>query len=404
MKTLIYASSVFVLVAAATIALSRLEPLAPSVPRASVWVDRAQQGEMVIQVRGSGSLVPREIRWISAQTAGRLERVLVQPGAIVHTDSVLVEMSNADVRQQADEASFALEVAKAELIDIELRLKGQELDRRAAVGVARAEYEGARLRLAAEKTLFEEGIVSEIDYRVSELSVEQLGLRLEIEEERLGQLSATMDAQLTGARARVDQARNFYERRRNQIESLTVRAGVEGVLQELLVEEGQQIPQGSTIARIARPDDLQAQVMIPETQAGEVLIGQRVDIDTRNGVVDGVVARIDPAVQNGSVLVDVEIKGTLPRGARPDLSVDGTIEIERLDHVVYTGRPAYGQADSAISLFKLEPDGEHAVRVPVRLGRTSVGHVEIVQGLAPDDEVILSDMSNWDDYDRLRLD
>jgi HlyD family secretion protein len=402
-KTVIYSSAVGVVVIAATIALSRLEPAAPSVPRESVYFGTVHQGEMLVQRRGPGNLVPREIRWIPAQTAGRIERIIVRPGAIVEPDTVIVEMSNNDLLQQTEEAGFSLAAAEADLADTELRLKSQQLDQRAAVGVARAEYEGARLRAEADRQLFEDGIVSEIDYRVSELTVEQLRLRLEIEEERLDQFSATMDAQLSGARARVDQARNLHERRLEQIESLQVRAGVEGVLQEVQVEEGQQVTLGSNIARVARPDDLKAELRVPETQARDVLIGQRVDVDTRNGVVEGVVTRIDPAVQNGSVLVDVEFKEPLPRGARPDQSVDGTIEIERLDNVVYVGRPAYGQQDSSIRLFKVEADGEHAVRVPVQLGTASVSDVEIVEGLVPGDEVILSDTSSWEDYDRIRL-
>jgi len=401
---MIYSSAAAVVIVAAMIVLFSLEPAAPSVPRESVWIDVVSEGEMLRQVRGPGNLVPREIRWIPAQTAGRVERIIVKPGAIVEPGSVLVEMSNSDLSQQTDEARFALVAAEADFVDTELRLKSQQLDQRAAVGVARADYEGARLRADAERQLFEDGVVSEIDYRITELSVEQLGFRLEIEEERLSQFSATMDAQLGGVQARVDQARNLYERRLDQIQSLRVIAGVDGILQELQVEEGQQVTLGSNIARVARPDELQAELRIPETQARDVQIGQHVDVDTRNGIVKGMVTRIDPAVQGGAVQVDVELKGPLPRGARPDLSVDGTIEIERLENVVYTGRSAYGQAETTIGLFKLEPDGEHAVRTPVQLGRTSINAVEIVAGLLPGDEVVLSDMSSWDDFDRIRLD
>lgn len=402
-KTVIYSSAVGIVVIAATIVLSRLEPAAPSVARESVYFGTVKRGEMVLQRRGPGNLVPREIRWIPSETSGRIERILVRPGALVEPTTVIVEMSNSDLQQQTEEAGFALEAVDADLIDTDLRLKSQQLDQRAAVGVARAQYEGARLRAEADRQLFEDGIVSEIDYRVSELTVEQLRLALEIEEERLSQFSATMDAQLSGARARVDQARNLYERRLDQVESLNVRAGVEGVLQEIQVEEGQQVNLGSNIARVSRPDDLKAELRIPETQARDVVIGQRVDVDTRNGVVEGVVTRIDPVVQNGSVLVDVEFKEPLPRGARPDQSVDGTIEIERFQDVVYMGLPAYAQRDSSIRLFKVDPDGEHAVRVPVRLGATSVSDVVITEGLVPGDEVILSDTSSWEDYDRIRL-
>jgi HlyD family secretion protein len=402
-RAIIYSTAVAAIVIAGTVVVSRLEPAAPSLPRASVWIEAVREGEMLRQVRGPGNLVPRQIRWIAAETPGRVERILVRPGAVVEPEDVIVEMSNPDLLQQTEEAQFALDAAEADLVDTRLRLEGQQLDRRAAVGVASSTYEGERLRAEAQRILFEEGIVSEIDYRLSELSVEQLKLGLEIEEQRLSQFSATMDAQLSGAQARVDQARNLVNRRLDQVASLNVVAGVAGVLQEMLVEAGQQVAIGSNIARVARPDDLQAELRIPETQARDVQIGQRVDVDTRNGIVLGSVTRIDPAVQSGTVQVDVELKGELPRGARPDLSVDGTIEIERLESVVYAGRPAYGQADSTISLFRLEADGQHAVRVQVQLGRTSVNSVEIIQGLSPGDEVILSDTSSWDDYDRIRL-
>jgi HlyD family secretion protein len=348
--------------------------------------------------------VPREIRWVPAQTAGRVERVIVRPGAIVEPGTVLVEMSNTDLLQQSEERRFALEAAEADYADTVLRLNTLQFDQRAAVGVARAEYEGARLQAEAERELADNGIVSVIQYQRSQLLAEQLRLKLEIEEERLSQVSATMDAQLTAQRARVDQARNAYTRLVEQVESLEVRAGLAGVLQAIQVEEGQRVELGANIARVARPDDLQAELRIPETQARHVQVGQRTDVDTRNGIIKGNVIRIDPAVQGGTVLVDVELEGPLPHGARPDLSVDGTIEIERIAHAVYTGRPAYGQADSTIRLFKVVENGDFAVRVPVQIGRTSVNSVEIVQGLESGDQVILSDTSSWDDYERIRLD
>lgn len=404
LRRILYGTVGVVLAIALTLGIGRLEPAAPSVPRASVWVDSVREGEMLRQVRGPGKLVPREIRWIPAQTAGRVERVIVRPGAVVEPDTVLVEMSNTELLQQTEEARFALEAAEADLADTELRLRTQQLDQRAALGVARAEYEGARLQAEAEGQLAEEGIVPLIQYQRSELLAEQLRLRMEIEQERLGQFSATMDAQLAAQRARVDQTRNAYERRLEQVRSLQVKSGLAGVLQEVQVEEGQRLELGANIARVARPDELQAELRIPETQARDVLLGQAVDVDTRNGIIKGFVTRIDPAVQAGTVQVDVELKGPLPRGARPDLSVDGTIEIERVPHAVFTGRPVYGQADTTVGLFKLVDNGEFAVRVPVQLGRTSVNAVEILQGLELGDEVILSDTSSWDDYDRIRLD
>ncbi|MBN1240870.1 MAG: efflux RND transporter periplasmic adaptor subunit [Gammaproteobacteria bacterium] len=389
---------------AVTVVLARLEPAAPSVARASVWVDTVREGEMLRQVRGPGVLVPREIRWIPAQTDGRVERVVVRAGAKVERDTVLAELSNPDLMQQTEEARFAVEAAEAELTEMELQLRSQQLDQRAALALARAEYESARLQAEAEKALVEEGIVAMITYQRSELLTEQQRIRVEIEEERLAQFAASMEAQIASQRARVEQARNVYQRRLDQVESLQVRAGMPGVLQEVLVEEGQRVSLGANIARIARPEELMAELQIAETQARDVQLEQRVDVDTRNGVVEGSVIRIDPAVRAGTVQVDVELTGKLPRGARPDLSVDGTIEIERLPRVVYTGRPVYGQPNSTISLFKLVEGGRYAVRVPVQIGRTSVNAVEVEQGLVPGDQVILSDTSAWDDYDRIRLD
>jgi len=395
-------AAVAVVLVAVTIGLSRLEPAAPTVPRASVWVDTVQEGEMLRQVRGPGTLVPRGVRWIAAQTDGRVERVVVRPGALVEADTVLVEMSNTDLKEQTEEARYALEAAEAELVEMRLQLHSEQLDQRAALAVASAEFEGAHLQAEAEGELTDEGIVPKIQYRRSVLLAEQLKIRMDIEQERLDQFSASMNAQIAARSARVAQVRNVYERRQQEVESLYVRAGLGGVVQEVLVEEGQRVALGANIARVARPDDLQAELRVPETQARDVQIGQLVSVDTRNGIVSGSVIRIDPAVQGGTVQVDVELIGKLPRGARPDLSVDGTIEIERLPRVVYTGRPAYGQPNTTIGLFKLV-EGGYAVRVPVEIGRTSVNAVEIVQGLAPGDEVILSDTSAWEDNERIRL-
>jgi HlyD family secretion protein len=398
-----YGGIAAVVVVALTIFLAQLEPAAPTVDGDTVWTEKVREGEMLRQTRGPGTLVPREIRWIAAQTDGRVDRVVVRPGAEVEPDTVLVEMSNPDLMQQTEEARFALEAAKAEFTDTELRLKNQELDQRAALGGARADYESARLQAEAEKDLADEGIVSAIDARRSELTAEQLKLRLEIEEERLAQFSKTLDAQLALQRARLEQVRNAYQRRLDQVESLQVRAGLAGVLQRVEVEEGQRVGLGANIARVARPDELMAELQIPETQARDVQIGQRVDVDTRTGIVEGKVIRIDPAAQSGTVQVDVELLGELPRGARPDMSVDGTIELERLPNVVFVGRPTYAQANSTIGLFKLVDGGTYAVRVPVEIGAMSTNSVEIVKGLVPGDEIILSDTSAWEDNDRIRL-
>jgi HlyD family secretion protein len=355
---------------------------------------------MLRQVRGPGTLVPREIRWIAAQSAGRVERVLVRAGAVVEPDTILAELSNPDLMREAEEARYELEAAKAELTELELNLRSEELDQKAAVASARAAYEGARLQAEAERAA---GVVAELTVRRSELLAEQLKTSLDIEVERLNQFGATVAAQLAARRARLAQDQNAHERVREQVEALGIRAGLGGVVQQVLIEEGEQVQLGANVARVARPDELQAELRVPETQARDVVVGQHVAVDTRNGIVDGKVIRIDPAVLEGTVQVDVELTGKLPRGARPDLSVDGTIEIERLANAVHTGRPAYGQPNSTITLFKVVEEGDYAVRVPVELGRTSVNAVEIVQGLAPGDEVILSDTSAWDDNDRIRL-
>ena len=385
----------------ATLGVMRLEPAAPSVARGSVWVDSVRQGEMLREVRGPGTLVPRTIRWIGAQTEGRVERVVVRPGATVAADDVLVEMSNPELVQETEEARYAVVQADAELAELKLTLENKQLDQRAALASSQAEYEGQRLQAEAEKQLG--NIVAQIQYQRSELLAGELKVKRDIEQERLDQFAASMQAQLAVRKARVEQARNAYERKRVRVESLMVRAGIAGVVQEVLVEEGQRVMIGANIARVAPPNDLRAELRVPETQARDVLPDQLVHVDTRNGIVDGRVTRIDPAVQSGTVQVDVDFTGPLPRGARPDLSVDGTIEIERLPNVLYTGRPAYGQPNTTISLFKLVDGGSYAIRVPVEIGHTSVNAVEILRGLEVGDQVVLSDTSAWDDHDRIRL-
>jgi HlyD family secretion protein len=386
--------------AVVTIALSQLEPAAPSVDGDTLYTAVVQRGEMLLQVRGPGTLVPREIRWIAAQSAGRVERVIVRPGAVVEPDTILAELSNPDLMRQAEEARYGLAAAKAEFTEFELTQRSQELDQKAAVAQASAAYEAARLQAEAERAA---GVVAELTVRRSELQAEQLKATYDIQVERQNQFGATVEAQIAAQRARLAQTQNTYDRMREQVEALSIRAGLAGVVQLMSIEEGQQVQPGANVARVARPDELQAELRVPETQARDVLIGQLVFVDTRNGVVEGKVTRIDPAVVEGTVQVDVEITGELPRGARPDQSVDGTIQLDRLVDVVFTGRPAYGQPNSKITLFKLVEEGEYAIRVPVELGKTSVNNVEIVSGLVPGDEVILSDTSAWDDNDRIRL-
>jgi HlyD family secretion protein len=326
--------------------------------------------------------------------------VIVRAGAVVEPDTVLAELSNPDLMRQAEEARYGFEAAKAEFAEFELTLRSEELDQKAAVAQARAQYEAARLQAEAERA---SGVMAELQVRKSELTAESLKASYDIQIERLNQFGATVDAQLGAQRARLAMQQNAYDRMREQVEALSVRAGMAGVVQTVLIEEGAQVQLGANVARVARPDDLMAELRVPETQAKDIVNGLLVAVDTRNGIVEGKVIRIDPVVTEGTVQVDVELTGKLPPGARPDQSVDGTIEIERLIDVVFTGRPAYGQQNSKITLFKLVEEGRYAVRVPVELGRMSVNNVEIVQGLVPGDEVILSDTSAWDDNDRIRL-
>lgn len=329
--------------------------------------------------------------------------MLVKPGAVVRPDTVLVEMSNPELAQQVAEARAAVSAAEADYAALRVQLQSGVLDQRAVLAAARAEYEGARLESEAQADLAKQGIIPAIDYRRTQLAAEQLKVRLEVERERVDILQQAVDAQLRAAEVRLEQQRQQLELREQQFANLNVRAGIAGVLQTLEVEAGQRVTPGTNIARVARPDDLMAELRIAETQAKDVRVGQTVEVDTRNGIAEGRVMRIDPAVQNGTVQVDVEIVGKLPPGARPDLSVDGTVLIERLEDVLHVGRPVYGQAGSTLRLFRLQPQAGIAVRVPVTLGKVSVNRVQILQGLKEGDRVVLSDTSQWDDHDRIEL-
>ena len=400
MRQIVIGASTAIVLAAVTVGLSRLEPAAPSVDGNTLYTDTVKEGELIIQVRGPGTLKPRQYLWVAAQSAGRVDRVLVRAGAAVKPDTILAELSNPDLMRQAEEARYGLEIAKAEFAEFELTLRSQELDQRAAVAQANAAYESARLKAEAERAA---GVVAELTVRTSELTAESLKAAYDIQVERLNQLGATVDAQVVAQRARLAQTENSLERMREQVEALSVRAGLAGVVQQVMIEEGQQVATGTNVARVSQPDDLMAELRITETQVKDVVIDQLVAVDTRNGIVAGKVIRIDPSVIEGTVQVDVELTGKLPLGARPDQSVDGTIQIDRLMDVVYTGRPTYSQPNAKITLFKLVEDRRYAIRVPVDIGKQSVNQVEIVQGLVPGDEVILSDTSAWDDNDRIRL-
>lgn len=398
-----YSAIAATVVVALGIFVATLEPAAPSVERAALYIDTVERGDMLLQVRGPGTLVPREIRWVAAASEARVDRVLVKPGAAVKPDTVLVEMSNPELAQQVGEAHAAVTAAEADYAALKVQLQSGVLDQRAVLAAANAEYEGARLESEAQADLAAQGIIPAIDYRRAQLAAEQLKVRLDVERERVEIIKDSVDAQLRAATVRLEQQRQQLALREEQHANLNVRAGIEGVLQTLEVEAGQRVTPGTNIARVARPDELMAELRIAETQAKDIRIGQTVDIDTRNGIAEGRVIRIDPSVQNGTVQVDVDIVGELPPGARPDLSVDGTILIERLDGVLHVGRPAYGQPGSTLRLFRVQPEAGVAVRVPVTLGKVSVNRVQILEGLKEGDTVVLSDTSQWDDHDRIEL-
>jgi len=386
-----------------TVGLSRLEPAAKSVSRQSVWVDTVERGSMVRRVRGPGSLVPEEIRWITASVDGRVEQRLLEPGVEVEPDTVILELTNPEVEQSLEDARLALQAAQAKLKDLKVQLESDLLNQRAQAAAIESDFEESKLRVEANEALDKDGLIPEIDLKTSRIREQQLQKRVDLEKERLAKAQDSVEARLDSQKAELSQAQALLQLRRQELASLTVRAGIAGVLQEVPVEVGERVQPGTVLARVAKPDELKAELRIAETQAKDIQIGLPAEIDTRNGVIAGKVSRIDPAVQEGTVTVDVELTGALPQGARPDLSVDGTIQIERLDNVLYVGRPTYGQANSRVELFKLIDDGKMAVRVPVQLGRASVDTIEIKEGLEEGDQVILSDTKQFDEENKIRL-
>ena len=394
---------ILVVVVAVSFHVSKMEPAAPVVDSATVWVDTVRQGEMSQSVRGMGKLVTEEIRWIPATVDGLVERKALEPGAWVTPETVIIELSNPQLERDTVTAEWDLKAAESGFADFQLRLKSDELTQMAELSRLESEYEQARIRHESSLALHKDGLISSLDLRRDQVNAEQLGNRIELERQRVKIRGESVEAQLSERRTQVEKSRAMYELRKSQLEQLNVRAGVDGILQQIEVEVGQRIGTGNNLARVANPNHLKAELSISETQAKDIQIGQPVSIDMRNGVVAGVVSRIDPAVRGGSVTVDVRFTEELPSGARPDLSVDGTIILERLDDVVFVGLPVQGQANSQISLFRLSVDGRTAERVSVRLGRTSVNTVEIQEGLNPGDQVILSDMSAHDGVEGIRL-
>jgi len=386
-----------------SVALTRLEPAAPSVERTTLWIDTVRRGTMVRQVRAPGTLVPEQIRWVSALTAGRVEALPVRPGTAVTRETPLLELSNPDVQLQALEAERQLAAAEAELVNLKSSLETQRLQQEATVATVNTQFQDARRNTDVFSALDKKGLSSTNEVQRAAEQAAELKSRLDIERQRLALLTQNVKQQYEMQRANVERARGIAQFQRDRVLSMKVRAGEDGVLQEMDLELGQWVVPGQLLARVAQPSRLKAELRVPETQAKDVVVGQPVSIDTRNGIIPGRVIRIEPQALNGTVGVDVALEGALPRGARPSLSVDGTIEIERLVNVLYVGRPAYGQAESVVGLFRLDPDGQHAQRVNAKLGRSSVNTIEVVQGLTVGDRVIISDVSQWDTQERLRL-
>lgn len=386
-----------------TVGVSRLEPAAPGVDRDTVFTDTVQRGEMLRQVRGTGTLVPEEIRWISAVTNSTVERIVLRPGVTVRPDTVIVELSNPQLEQSALEARLQLEAAQARYKSRQVELDRDVLTQRATVATAEQALTLAEYEASLDEELFKDELVSELQLRQKQAAANQQRIQHQIEEQRLAILIDSVETQLAAEQADVDRLETIYRLRQAEVADLRVTAGVAGVLQEVPLEEGASVTPGTNLARVGDPLRLMAELRIAETQARDVQIGQPASVDTRNGVIPGHVIRIDPAVQNGTVTVDVSLDGALPRGARPDLTVDGTVELERLVDVVHVGRPVYGQEESVITLFKLQPGSDEAVRTRVALGRSSVNLIEVREGLQPGDQVVLSDMSQWDAFDRIQL-
>ena len=397
-----------VLLALVTLGLSQLQPAAPRVEKSSIWMDTVKRGEMLRQVRGNGTLVPEDIRWIATINAGRVERILVLPGERVKADTVLVELSNPELEQAAFDAESQFKGAKADMANLRVQLASQKLTQQAAVASAQANGTTAESDFEANDALGRKGLAAPLVVKESKAKADELAKLLEIEKERLKICDEAARAQLAAQEEKIAQFDAQLELKRRQVEALKVRAGMDGVLQRLgdptsPLQIGQQLVTGALVARVANPAKLKAEIKIAETQAKDIQLDQLAEIDTRNGIISGHVVRIDPAVENGTVTVDVALDATLPKGARPDLSVDGIIELERLINVMYVGRPVQGQSDSPVGLFKVMDNGKAAVRVTVKLGRSSVSTIEVLEGLQVGDQVILSDMSQWDAHERVRL-
>lgn len=386
-----------------TFGLTRLKPAAPTLDRSTAVIDTVKRGPFVREVRGNGTLVPQLVRWVPAPSDGRVEKIPVQAGVVVGFDTVIVELSNPQMEQEAIDAEFQVKAAEADKESLRSRLESESMTQESAIAGISAQYSQAKLQLETDEVLGKQGLVPDLMLKISRMQVQTLNNRLKVERDRLAVGSKSVKAQINAQESRIQQLRALARLKREQAIGLKVRAGTSGVLQEVSVQVGQQVTPGFNIARVADPASLKAELRIPETQIKDVKLGQPVAVDTRNGIIQGQVQRIDPAAREGTFTVDVTLLGPLPASARPDLSVDGTIELENLTDVLHVGRPAFGQGQQTVGLFRLTPDGQEAVRVQVTLGRSSVSTIEIVSGLKEGDQIILSDTSSMDSYDRIRV-
>jgi RND family efflux transporter MFP subunit len=404
-RSISIAVAAVVVLAAVTLFVLRLKPAVPSVERSAIWTDVVKRGPLVRQVRGPGSLVPREdrIRLIPAETEATVVRIRVLPGAKVTADTVLMDLVDPELTQQLLDAQLQLKAALADYQNTQAKLQSDLMTQKAGAATVGADQQQAALQAQTDKSLYDLGVISGLTYSASKGKSDELKQRDDLERQRLTLNNAAITTQLAVSQTKVDQARAVLALKQKQLDALSVKAGIDGVLVDLPHQVGEHVAPGITLAKVVQPDQLKASLKIAETQARDIQIGQPAEIDTHNGVIPGKVTRIDPAVQNGTVTVDVELAGALPQGARPDLSVDGTIDLDRMADVLYVGRPALGNENSTISLFRLSPDGTTATRVPVKVGRASVNSIQVLEGLQPGDTVVLSDMSRWDANDRLRI-
>ena len=386
-----------------TYGLSKMKPAAPTLDRSTAIIAKVKRGEMVREVKGNGTLVPQVTRWVPAPADGRVEKILAQAGIEVSAGTVIVELSNPQMEQQAVDASLQVKTAEADQENLKVKLESDSMTQQSQIASIKAEYSQAKLQLDTDEALAKKGLVAELNLKISRVKVEDLANRLRVEQERLAISGRSTKAQINAQQSRVDQLRALAKLKQEQVDALKVRAGTNGVLQQVIVQEGQQLTPGVNIARIADPASLKAELKIAETQINDVREGQTAVVDTRNGLIQGRVSRIDPAAREGTFTIDVTFSEALPQSARADLSVDGTIELERLRNVLYVDRPAFGQAQQTIGMFKLTPDGQEAARTQVRLGRTSVSTVEVVDGLREGDQVIISDTTTMDNYTRIRV-